>query len=82
MDSPITTECDALREENEMLAAEIRRLNSEVMSLRKVLAYPEAAVRAVWEHGLIVGYAGHMRPYESYAERVTSIFTEALQKGE
>lgn len=76
MDSPMTNECDALREENEMLAAENRRLHNEINELRRVPNYPEAAVRAVWEHGR----DAEQLNWRVNSEDVARIFTEALQK--
>lgn len=74
MESPMTTECEALRQEVEMLAAENRRLINELNELRKVPAYPEKAVRAVWEHGQTTpGFYDHLR------EEVSRIFVEALR---
>jgi hypothetical protein len=78
----MTTECEALRAEVALLADENRRLLNEVLELRKVPAYPEAAVRAVWEHGAAA--AGFEHPECLYVvndEEVARIFTEALRNG-
>jgi len=80
MESPITNECDALREEVAMLEAENRRLRAELIELRKVPAVPEAAIRAVWEHGCRAAEEDgeHFSHYQDHAEEVGRVFVEAL----
>jgi hypothetical protein len=78
----MTTECEALRAEVVLLADENRRLLNEILELRKIPAYPEAAVRAVWEHGAAT--AGFEHPEYLYVvndEEVSRIFTKALKHG-
>lgn len=84
MESPMTTECEALRQEVELLAAENRRLINELNELRKTPAYLEKAVRAVWEKGF--GHREALSWKESkehawphYADEVSRIFVEALR---
>lgn len=81
MDAPITTECDALREEVALLAAENRRLMNEINELRRVPAYPEAAVRAVWRNGVAVGAAAAGLPvlWLPHSDHVARVFVEALR---
>jgi len=80
MESPITTECEALRQEVELLAAENQRLVYELNELRKASTYPEKAVRAVWEEGVRFGRVGGMLwSYKDYVEEVSRIFVEALR---
>lgn len=82
MESPMTTECEALQQEVEMLAAENQRLTNELNELRRVPAYPENAVRAVWEHGYETGFDNLMSTpaaYNLHAEEVSRIFVEALR---
>lgn len=83
MDSPITTECEALRAEVALLADENRRMLNEILELRKIPAYPEEAVMAVWEHGNRMGRQPYdcLYAYPIYAEEVASVFTEALKNG-
>jgi len=76
MESPITTECEALRQEIELLAAENRRL----LNALKVPAYPEKEVRAVWRHGRQIGISDELPvTWGSNAEEVSRIFVEALR---
>jgi hypothetical protein len=81
MESPITTECEALRAEVALLADENRRMLNEILELRKTPAYPEAAVRAVWEHGykFATGWVDDWQWGHNQSE-VARIFTEALAK--
>jgi hypothetical protein len=83
MDAPITTECEALRAEVVLLADENRRMLNEILELRKTPAYPEAAIIAVWEHGLNVGFSegDFSCLWADNAAEVARIFTEALAKG-
>lgn len=82
----MTNECDVLREEIAMLSAENRRLLNENQELRKAPVYPEAAVRAVWWHGVRNGWDTARRykfvtddDYDYNAEEVAHVFTEALR---
>jgi len=81
MESPITTECEALRQEVELLAAENQRLVYELNELRKVPVYPEKAVRAVWEHGHTTPRPRYLikANWEDHADAVGLIFVEALR---
>lgn len=81
MESPITTECDALREEVALLTAENTRLLNELNALRQ--GYPEAAIIAVWEHGLDVGSNPQSDVlWMDHAEEVKRVFADIInQKG-
>jgi len=79
MESPIMTECDALREEVALLTAKNTRLLNELNALRQ--GYPEVAIIAVWEHGLNVGSNPQSDVlWIDHAEEVKRVFAAALDK--
>lgn len=81
MESPIMTECDALREEVALLTAENTRLLNELSALKRRPEYPEAAITAVWEHGLDVGSNPQSDVlWMDHAEEVKRVFAAALDK--
>lgn len=81
MESPIMTECDALREEVALLTAENTRLLNELNALKRRSEYPEAAIIAVWEHGLDVGSNPQSDMlWMDHAEEVKRVFAAALDK--
>lgn len=81
MDSPITTEREALIAECERLAAENRRLEQHVLALGRAPAYPEEAVRAVWWHGATLEGRDPLVYWMHNSEEIGRIFIAKLQKG-